>query len=261
MTQLVGMGNADLRQWLLVPVPASVLTQKPEALSVVLKRTSDTANGAIYGNYETPWRKKVVPAIASCSWEKAFYGVENDQGLSDPRLDDHLAIRANNSSSDLSSEPGMQTGAYSIHLLVPNLAKGAFATQIVQASANAERNGKISECHFDNLPLGRSNELWLVRVRGSVENIKRCSLSFLCKEGNKVSSYESPWLPRTPQETNLDCSFPLAPAEFPGLLSSLEIKTVSKTPQDGALAPRSWALAIWRIKAERSLLDKGYQVF
>lgn len=116
LCQAAGMANTDLRQWFIYPLPSDNLA-KQQAIKVQLTSTADRG-ATIFGTYNVDRDAVLVPALTLASWEKAFYGVENDGGFSDPRYDYRLpSMAATNYDLDLSPVPGMQTGRYNIHLL------------------------------------------------------------------------------------------------------------------------------------------------
>lgn len=110
MTQAMGISNLDIRQWYLLPLPAEQFkaTTATEATSAVpLKANSKEAYQIeigkqgqlrLFGTAASPPRegksaRLLKPSLALYSWEKAFYGVENDSGLTDSRFDEKHSPR------------------------------------------------------------------------------------------------------------------------------------------------------------------------
>ncbi|MCA0315953.1 MAG: glycosyltransferase family 39 protein [Candidatus Melainabacteria bacterium] len=98
MTQASGISNLDIRQWYLVPVPTAVLADAPvqdgkiklqveiessESLTLFAEKISSDRKGQSFAN---------KPSLNIYSWEKAFYGVENDRALTDSRFDLKLPV-------------------------------------------------------------------------------------------------------------------------------------------------------------------------
>src|SRR5690606_19860099 len=113
--------NADLRQWYVAPIPKAVLEESVAnhhgRLELCLSPANDESVGSVYGAYARGRKSAVsIPSISLLSWEKAFYGVENQYGLTDSRYDLRLSssmsepsLVSNSGKSDLSSMPGRQT--------------------------------------------------------------------------------------------------------------------------------------------------------
>ena len=121
MSSQVGISNSELRQWFVLPVPRSLLTTNRidiEILDSSSNKDSHSNRPVIYGAYSTNRASLPIPALSLYSWEKAFCGVERDDQLSDTRFSTKiLADSSVGSEKDLSSEPGLQSGRYNIHLL------------------------------------------------------------------------------------------------------------------------------------------------
>ncbi len=128
LTNSADCGNIDLRQWSMIPIPSSVLKRVANESSTNDKQTL-SLNVSIknaghqiirlYGSYDTGNKERLLPSVASYSWEKVFYGVENDEGLTDTRYDikvpaSTLSVRK----QDLSDEPGLQNGVYNLAFLI-----------------------------------------------------------------------------------------------------------------------------------------------
>jgi hypothetical protein len=258
MTQLVNASNADMRQWLLIPLPPQIFAGRPESLQITLTRTVDASpEAAIFGNYRTPWKEQILPAIGTYSWEKAFYGVENDCGLTDPRLDERVKTGFTNSKADLSPEPGLQTGAYGIHLLVPGLPEGDNAEKILHAPLAWETKGKFAVSRFSALPKPGAEDLWMIRLQGNAEELKRLQIALQLQRATQTLWYQIPWSSKA--APSLDCAFLLSPSDLPAKMQSLQIKCVSKEAE--ATTPQECSIDIWRLKTDRALIFKGYQVF
>lgn len=114
LCQPAGIATTDLRQWYIYPLPNNLL-EKQRAVKVQLTAAGDAA-ATIFGEYNVQHDSVAIPAVDFASWEKAFYGVENDYGFSDPRYDTRISSLAA-TSYDSDPAPGMQPGRYNIHLL------------------------------------------------------------------------------------------------------------------------------------------------
>lgn len=242
LTQSAGMHNADLRQWFMVPIPADIL--KPGAASTVSIRQMSTSGGPkLYGAYPTYGNNIYIPSINSCSWEKAFYGVENEHGLSDPRYDIKIPGQfVEPSNKDLSYAPGKQTGRLNIHVLagpsVPYNDKIATVERFPPVPPHVAilsshefppsllRDSKQAVNLTANaLPPSNEKSLWIVRVVGKVRrNTGTATLNIGFKgytadknqKGDTVA-YASPWgtdMQIGPEWIRIDVSVPIAPGKL-----------------------------------------------
>ena len=93
MTQPASMSNLDVRQWFYLPLSR---TQVEEAarrgrLDVSLLHKTDQSTRLFSAALNKD--SALIPGRDSYSWEKAFYGVENDSGLTDSRYDEKVPLR------------------------------------------------------------------------------------------------------------------------------------------------------------------------
>lgn len=89
-----GITNGELRQWFYYPLSAEQVAKIFQAggleLSIENKFEQETSLfAAAKGDKDTA----VIPCRTLYSWEKAFYGVENDRGFTDPRYDEKVKSR------------------------------------------------------------------------------------------------------------------------------------------------------------------------
>jgi hypothetical protein len=93
MTQTGDITNLDIRQWYLLPLPPQIVQKSKQnksldlSISVEDPGQNQSQQIAMFGRSGG----KHGPALALYSWEKAFYGVENDHGLTDSRMDEHYS--------------------------------------------------------------------------------------------------------------------------------------------------------------------------
>ncbi|MBS1989153.1 MAG: glycosyltransferase family 39 protein [Cyanobacteria bacterium SZAS LIN-3] len=93
MCQPTGITNLDLRQWYYLPLSSAFIEEarRRGCLNVSLKHKiaeSTRLYSAALNKDEA-----TIPSRDIYSWEKAFYGVENDSGLSDGRYDEKVPAR------------------------------------------------------------------------------------------------------------------------------------------------------------------------
>ncbi len=238
-----GLANTDLRQWFLVPIPPDLLNNR--SITVELEKT-DSSPTHLFGCYPVKKGTRLIPSVNRYSWEKAFYGVENDSGLSDSRYDETTAGRSRSDfcTDDLSSAPGLQFGYYNIRLLVPApryMANPGMISTIRSLSLSAESNLVVAGVPYKttvtNIPDYGRQDIWLLRYRGQVRSMgapgEATFALTINSRGNpgQLYSYNAPWglkLKCTPAWLPFDLAFPLKPGDIPGKLKDLEISCYSQ---------------------------------
>jgi len=87
--------NTDLRQWFVIPLSAEQQTaiekNKSAEIAIIQKSSQPTT---LFTTARLSNNKQFIPSRKVYSWEKAFYGVENDQGLTCPRYDEAVPKRS-----------------------------------------------------------------------------------------------------------------------------------------------------------------------
>ncbi len=226
-----GSGNLDLRQWSMLPLPQSIVSKaKAQAkasgadklrFEVSLKNRSDRKL-RIYGAYRTSSKEHLIPSVSLYSWEKAFYGVENNEWLTDTRYD----IKAPGfcrdlQKDDLSEQAGLQNGSYNFAVLkAPPVAENntlpaarSDATHLDAAlfPVSSYKLGSLilkqANSNTVSVDLGdqknnlKSDSLWIVRLQGKSRVLSgnalpaaNIELSYLKKDGSRYA-YNSAWTP------------------------------------------------------------------
>jgi 4-amino-4-deoxy-L-arabinose transferase-like glycosyltransferase len=263
LTYAAGISNLDLRQWFLVPLPPEVLQRQTadQPLQIVLESTK-ASKARVFGEYNTDPRLAEIPDPSLYSWEKAFYGVENENGFSDTGLDTKIRLyreevgampriaraqhdaaesqaNSENAFNDLAKEPGLQTGEYLIRMLAappveqgsPFLSKLQASNVSLSQSANEEASSGVYS--LKTLPTYSKSDCWLIRLHGQLSTrgqLAAASIHITAhakKTDGSTVSYDTPWAPRkitaSPDGCSFDLAFPLAPGALPGQLDSLDI--------------------------------------
>ncbi len=252
LTSAAGITPAELRQWFLIPL-RSELVDGP-LIKVELSK-EDSRPFTVFGSSVGQDGRMIIPGPERASWDKAFYGVENDRGFNDCRYDELMAVSAGGlepGSQALDARPGaMPAGSVGgrqafVRLLSTCLADRAAShlSEILSVPIKVESlalPAKPSDCiSVCTIPSYRRGDLWLVRIRGQVMSQGGSSLPGLTLVINSVDkagvahSYDCPWAPRavrrTDSWTRFDLAFPFAPDKFPGKLSSLQAKFFVASP-------------------------------
>jgi 4-amino-4-deoxy-L-arabinose transferase-like glycosyltransferase len=233
LTFAAGISNMELRQWFLIPIPASIIAAQPASipLKVTLTKTNHQPT-TLFGAYNTAAGLKSIPSPILYSWEKAFYGVENDRGFSDTSLDMTLpASPGPLNETDLSPLPGRQSGDFYVRLLAaprPSSGAGAYLNRLCRYPIPYGKSVKVTL-----LPQYEDDDCWLVRLSGKAScNIAAISagmrVTFRSRTAkDQLYSYDTPWCPRRitadGNEAKFDIAFPLVPSALPGKLQEMEI--------------------------------------
>lgn len=94
--------NSELRQWFAAPLTTAQIAQIGELgyLDLAIEQKADTPStifsAAPFGIDKNGAKASLIPARKLYSWEKTFYGVENDAGFTDPRYDEKVPTRKSN---------------------------------------------------------------------------------------------------------------------------------------------------------------------
>lgn len=255
LSSAAGISNCDLRQWFLVPVPPGVYEHQ---LTVTVRQKSGPAT-TLFGAYDLGDGRAYIPATTRYSWEKAFYGVENDGGFTDTRYDTMLNKARHDGASatgagfheraqpDLSPDAGRQTGAYNIRLLVPALPTGestrnaellpppqTLCSQFYSGVDLDARNNYGGRIVLRSLPRYTTSDWWLVTVTGQIRAVRQNEeagvdvLFYFQPDSRGVPArYRSPWTPRAvstgPEWKPFAFTVAVAPGSFPGALQRLEV--------------------------------------
>lgn len=261
MTQGAGISNRDLRQWFFIPLAPpvfeSALAKNHHSIDVTItKKNASTTK--LFGAYDLGEERSEVPSATLYSWEKAFYGVENDGGLTDTRYDAEVKELASASANfspagslvpamDLSSDPGMQTGAYNIRLLA---GRNEGFEQLDRSPEQLDSQSTPIECasadlltltearKAEKLPLAvpsySKSSVWLITVSGERRGTEsdttiglNLTANFAADGSAKVMSYQSPWaLSRLPVQGEwqpFEFTLPVEPGFFPARLQGMEL--------------------------------------
>jgi 4-amino-4-deoxy-L-arabinose transferase-like glycosyltransferase len=261
LCNVTGISPMDLRQWYLMPLNVKdlQLTNIPTTLKIIISKCANSCN-TVYGAYSPSKNFSIIPSLFRFSWEKAFYGVENQKGLSDPSYDQKIK-------TNQETDPA---GPY-IKLLIPTVStsKGnlqnhsvPFVEDQLVLLQNENKDGNFSnrESVLNFSPptktLVKRNETytyWLVRLCGQInssENLNTerlilwTSLNFSSTnaQANKKKSayYISPWLPNylncqsqtNKQPLHFDICFPILISAFAEPLNNIELHLLQNSPPD-----------------------------
>jgi len=253
----VGGFPLQLRQWFLLPVSPNQLTAalalsekaRPGTLTISVAKVTNRAN-TFYGSFRNDPRFLFVPSVTQFSWEKGFYSVENDKGLSDLALDNKV---------NLPSERDETTSAQTGHPPHPYV-------RILVSPKVYGRSGLISLLTDKSLPrLVRSTpgisadscvvdpkdhnptRIKVVRfsadllAKPGISNLSVGLIAGLTKPDGTALLYPSKWLPQIVSplsaSTRLDYAFPIASDGLPAKLTSLTATLSDLGPFDPYKSP------------------------
>jgi 4-amino-4-deoxy-L-arabinose transferase-like glycosyltransferase len=268
LTSAAGGGNLDIRQWFAIAIPPavidSVLSLNKRSLEISIKRNPSVASAIFASLIDRSDTNIRIPSIARFSWEKAFYGVEIEDGFTDSRYDDKISIE-----SGTNGDTTNQKIIPNIRLLIgptaqarTDLSNTSAATSGPLSNASAAASSILSSTNISSqtsangTAVGQSkavlnegqlsakdrNSLWLISVNGkfvsdksSTENIP-VSFSAIIESVDKGvrHRYRSPWVPTSmvsPAGTsNFQFAFPFQPSALPGKLTNVSIESHSGGP-------------------------------
>ncbi len=100
----------NLRQWFYIPVSPELIEKANGSFRIKIAPASPDAKGVVYARFQPINGNYKLPSFSLYAFDKAFYGVESDAALSDPRFDRQVTL-----ASKPASEGSNQ------NLLVPNV--------------------------------------------------------------------------------------------------------------------------------------------
>lgn len=239
MTVSAGLSNLDLRQWYWLRMPPDVVASAKTSgrFDIEIENKDGKMPINIFGAHLNKNGIATLPSIESSSWEKAFYGVENDKGLTCPRYDFKIDLTKHSQSSVNTREIKSHSGAYSLLILTAPLAKPGTAAPVVTIDQLPSQQYSVKPGEQRNFSLQSKfqnfqNQMVIVRLKGYSSALAQTKvhpvilLSVCLKNGLNVS-YPVRWMPRelpsdlTP--TAFDYSFPLMPSLITGDVTSINV--------------------------------------
>ncbi len=240
LTAASGGGNLDLRQWFAIAIPGAVIdstlaSNKPQ-LQISVTATQSASN-KIYAAYADRNDNSVrIPSVARYSWEKAFYGVENESGFTDSRYDDKVII-----APGTSSDTSVSNITPNIRLLIGPPMRSE------KRPAVAFAGGQANKVVLSNneIPPYDTNTLWLASVKGKISSSKTgaenipisFSMIFESHDAQGVRyRYRSPWVPTSVVSqagtTSFEFAAPFQPVALPGTLTSISVEPTAGGPAE-----------------------------
>lgn len=241
MAAAVDRSNADFRQWYLLPLPAGVTRSlaNERRMTISIVKTDDSPL-TLFGDYITSKKDADLPSLNLYSWEQPFYGVENDQGLADTRIDAKAQVSDETDTRHLAPHVGKLPGRFNIRLVVQPERFAGFSRddrQVPLTVPDLQSSGRSNWTGTIAPPEAKPDEIWIARITGAVKTTGGTPSPFVQlrvvgersgdgKHGTVAYVYRSPWTPRelktTEHQSTFDVSVPLALAQFPGKVSSIE---------------------------------------
>ncbi|MGE0265160.1 MAG: ArnT family glycosyltransferase [Candidatus Obscuribacterales bacterium] len=259
----VGAGLLDLRQWFAIKLPLQSLSGANK-LTVHIVRRPGKSPARFYGSYLLRRDQVLIPSLNLYSWDKCLYGVEQKDGLCDPRFDERYPLPGLTSENrDLSQQPGLQAGTYNLRLLLAP-----------SGSSLGPTRNLASRSHVD-LPVSMSLRTKLppnslLTVAGVVKSSRSDSFDLpiavkaLVKD--RQGEYQSPWVPTSlalePGSNNFAFSFPvmLPEAVESEQLFDLEISSDGEEPAKDIVFERL-DLNVSELEGSASPISGGYEIY
>jgi hypothetical protein len=220
----------DLRQWYVLPIPSQLLSRVPEGNDMKVSFKPLGSNEfTTYSAHRNFGKPKIIPSLFRSSWEKAFYGVENLNGLSDSRYEEKIESVSTYSGE---MQPGFPVEERA-NLYILEVPGKSFSE--IQTAKKIQSN--TSDCCLRNLPAYDKSSTWIVTWRGEVEyggkeskvRPVEVTASVYARDSKGIESrYVSPWVPSklilNPGVNKFELSFPFKPSSVPGNIDRIEIK-------------------------------------
>ncbi|MGD9684663.1 MAG: glycosyltransferase family 39 protein [Candidatus Obscuribacterales bacterium] len=209
---VAGGADLDMRQWFMMPVPAELVARAGDRLEVELRRDRQRPGG-LFGGFKSRPDRARIPSVARFSWDKAFYGVENDSGFSDSRFDETIPV-----------SPEQTAGELNIRLLACPISQDAAPPgPAVKRSAAPPSEGLSGHLELACPRNFHPDTIWSVRVKALVEHRSGQSLqtpvNFSVLVGQEKSGYLTGFVPTSldlePGNNRVDFAFPVKPSAFP----------------------------------------------
>ena len=253
LSQSAGMRPDALRQWFLIPLPKDAVVPNGK-VTVALEKVDGPALGRFFGTYPISGKTVSIPHPFLYSWEKAFYGVENDHGFSDTRYDFKIqSMAAQPIDKDLSPALGKQAGRFNLHLIGgPRNAFNDKIYTVEQTSPPPDSVQSLGAVHGKHLtlvpnhkvtltlpenPAYSQNDFWLVRVKGKARATEAdgiLALKIRATTAAQGKTYVSPWAPSIDcgqsQWSSFDTAVPLQPGALGGALKQLTLEGQASSP-------------------------------
>ncbi|MCA9802350.1 MAG: hypothetical protein KC777_10200, partial [Cyanobacteria bacterium HKST-UBA02] len=258
-----GAGLPDLRQWFAFKLPVGSVTGASK-LTVHIVRRSGQSQARLFGSYILRREQAIIPSLCHYSWDKCLYGVEQKDGLCDPRFDERYAVPGLVSESrDLSQQPGLQTGTYNLRLLL-----APSGSRLGPARPLA---GRLS----GHLPIAMSSRAGLstvsiFTVSGLVKSSRsepfELPVTVKAVVRDSKVDYRSPWVPSSlslePGTSGFAFSFPVM---LPEALDSkqhveLEISAAGEEPATDIVFEKL-DLNVSELKGSASPISGGYEIY
>lgn len=262
-----GAGLADLRQWFAFKLPPGTVAAGGKLTAHIVRRSGQSP-ARLYGSYILRREQAIIPSLNHYSWDKCLYGVEQKDGLSDPRFDERYPVAGLACESrDLSQQPGLQTGTYNLRLLLaPSGSRLGPARPLVSGSPG----GKPGHLPISITAGTGLSPVSIFTVSGLVKSSRSepFELPVTIKAVVKDSKidYRSPWVPTSlslePGSSNFAFSFPVM---LPGALDSkqrveLEISASEEEPAEDIVFEKL-DLNVSALEGSASPVSGGYEIY
>jgi hypothetical protein len=230
LTRVGGICNGDVRQWFLLPIPSDFVTGD----TVTVRVTAAPGKSAkLFASQTSAGNRISIPSFTKASYEKAFYGVENDDGLNDSRFDQRITV------------PGPRQPVHVNLRVVAAPLESAGSAGILPAltkqfPSRHLRSDESVTAQLTNLPTFSPTDTWLIRLRGKVHSSTGAAKPGITLVVNakdptgKPITYSSPWTPSImdagPSPSSFDIAFPLIPSSIGHSIDSFQTTFYGDSP-------------------------------
>lgn len=231
-----GKSNGDVRQWFFVPLLFEWDKQTAQAgrvggSSLDVRITNEGSEPLAMYSSSCNARRRTIPSLGRYSWEKAFYGVENDRDLTDSRYDD--AIQSGHTRGQKLNILLIETETASDRADASQVAASAPAASAPAASAPVEaRLGENQNVTIDAPHLVQEPAvLYVARISGTLSSkitreAQRAIRPVITFHGGgpqgEPRTYTTPWSPANFQHVDFDFCCPILASVFPDGPSTMD---------------------------------------
>lgn len=240
LSQACGTDSLHVRQWYFIPVPPDLLKTSSSPVQITLKKNTGLMT-RLHGSLCSKWGRLEMPSLTMYSFGKAFYGVGNSKGITDPRMDTKISLPI---ASQLASR--QSTGKFGdplVRLLVSRPSDNfqpmhAITNEPINVPDLETQHGQFSTA-IKTVPDFRKQPLWLLRLRGKVHSASPAhpgiDINFTALDkDHHTFIHNTPWAPKIMNTTDtwqkFDIAIPFASSLFPHGMQKIGIDFYAKSP-------------------------------
>lgn len=218
-----GTSNTQLRQWFFIPVDPAALEENAGKVKITLVHNPELANSQLFATQRSARGFWALPSFTTYSFDKGFYGSENDDGVTDARFDDHVPINA--PERKLTRIPNVFLFVTPPMSLDPEKQRLALlASRTYPSTQLSGTSRQVKVYRFETMPQVAVEDLLFLRLRGQVRSstavppsievvVKLAKTKDDAREGY-LSEYAPRLLPLRNHQNRFDVMIPIGRRSF-----------------------------------------------